>query len=125
MKLLNIQPKPIKHHGVIHTFKNYEGSVYNAETFKDSIRIWGFESNNVKGGYEFDRTFKIDDVVEYDSYNYHYVGPIVKIGKKTVTIKSETRSGNVRLDLFDFIRRNRNLNLEKVEKDNFETSLSI
>jgi len=125
MKHLNIQPKPIKFRGVIHVGKNYEGSTYNAETSKNTIRIWGFESNNVHGGYKFDRTFKIDDVVEHDSYNYHYVGPIVKIGPKTVTVKSEHGNGNVRLNLFDFIRRNRNLDLKKIEHDNHETSMCI
>ncbi len=47
MKHLNIQPKTIKHRGVIHEGKNYEGSVYNADTFgkhHTTIRIYGTEA---------------------------------------------------------------------------------
>ena len=127
MKHLNIQPKTIKHRGVIHVGKNYEGSVYNADTFgkhHTTIRIYGTEANHVNGPFQFDRTFKVGDTVQYDSYNLIYLGQIIKIGPKTVTVKTDLRD-NVRMDLFDFIRKNLRLDLEKIEKYNDEESQCI
>ena len=127
MKHLNIQPKPIKHRGTIHNGENYPNSIYNANTFgkhHTTIRIWGVEANHVNGPQKFDRTFKIGDTVTYDSYNFIYLGQIVKIGPKTVTVKTDLRD-NVRMDLFDFIRKNRLLDLETIEKENNETSMCV
>ena len=124
MKHVNIQPKPIKHRGVIHKGENYPNSIYNAITSKNQIRINGVEANHAKGPQKFDRTFKIGDTVQYDSYNFIYLGTIAGIGPSTVTVKTDLR-GNVRMNLFDFIRKNRLLDLEKIEKENNETSMCI
>lgn len=55
-----------------------------------------------------ERTYRLGDQAEYDSYNLSYYGPIVAIGEKTVTI-SEPYHGSkrrFRLSLEKFFGRN-------------------
>jgi hypothetical protein len=92
----------------------------NADIEKDvSIRIYGTYS-----GRDFDKTFKIGDVVEYDSYNLYYTNPIQAIKNTYVEVKGHY-DRNVRMKLYDFIWRNYKLDLEKIAKENFETSMYI
>ena len=71
-----------------------------------SIRIRGVYGNHVNGPQAFDRTFRIGDTVERDSYNLSYTGIITKIGPKTVTIQDDCLSKTSRLDLSTFVWRN-------------------
>ena len=121
---LNIQPKSRTYKGKVFEWKNDVGSVYNAVTKKDSVRIYGVESNHVNGPFKFDRTYKIGDTVQYDSYNLIYLGQIEKIGPSTVTVKTDLRD-MVRMNLFDFTRKNLKLDLEAVNKYNDEESQCI
>lgn len=115
----DIQPKPRTNRGTIYAPKNTDGT-YNAEITKTSIRVSGVCTNHIRGPQHFDRVFKIGDEATYDSYNLVYTGPIVKIGPKSVTIYNNCNDKNMRLDLFDFIRRNWNFDLNKINKRNSE-----
>ena len=81
-----------------------------------TIRIYGLHNDK-----HFDKTFRIGDEAEYDSWNLSYTAPIVAIGIKTITFK-EAGNGyqKRRLDLSQFIWRNWNFNLAKIRKENSE-----
>jgi hypothetical protein len=69
---------------------------------------------------EFDRTFAVGDQAEFDSYNLSYYGPIVGIGRATVTVqKGYTRTHDrARLDLYRFAWRNWNFDVNRVAREN-------
>lgn len=85
-----------------------------------SIRIYGEYTNHVKGPQTFDRTFKVGDKAERDSYNLVYTGEITQIGLKTVTIKDDSLSTTSRLTLEGFVNRNWDFDLERIAKRNGE-----
>lgn len=116
----DIQPKPRTNRGTVYNFKNDPGAVFNAEINKTSIRIFGVYTNHVNGPQQFDKVLKVDDEVVFDSFNLVYTGRIVKIGPKSITILDSCSKRNKRLDLFVFIRRNWNLDLDKINKRNSE-----
>jgi len=90
-------------------------------------------------------SFNMFDLAEYDSYNLSYLGHIIGITEKTVTIVEEhcynkwkaIQAGEYtkknewdgpaihRLKLDSFAWRNYDFNLEKTRKDNHETSMYI
>jgi hypothetical protein len=122
IKTENIKPKTRKVFG-----KVYEGETsdtHHADIVPGKyIRIHGIYRNHVNGPQHYNRVFKIGDKAEYDSYNFNYVGTIVAIGAKTVTI--EDHGDRKRLDLYTFAWRNWNFDLEKIRKNNYETSMVI
>lgn len=63
---------------------------------------------------------KIGDFAEYDSYNLSYIDKIKSISNKTITFENKRR-----LKLEEFCWRNWDFNLEKVNKSNFEISMTI
>ena len=69
--------------------------------------------------------FNIGDTAEYDSYNLSYLGTIVGITDKTVTIDPGFNSKHRRLKLNEFCSRNWDFNLELTNKRNFETMQTI
>lgn len=72
-------------------------NIYNADIKKnESIRIFGTYKNHVNGPQEFDKTFKVGEWAEYDSYNLKYNGEIVAIGEKTVTIEEYPGTHNAK-----------------------------
>lgn len=89
-----------------------------------SIRLHGIDHNRVAGSVEYDVTFKVGDTVCRDRFNLIYLGTIVSIGRKTVTVESrgEQRS---RLDLALFSRRNRHFDLAKAQAHNDAESMCI
>lgn len=70
----------------------------------DSITLYGVNHNHVRGPQHVDVTFSIGSDAVYDSYNLEYVGQIVSIGEKTVTI----RDGQTvrRLSIAEFASKN-------------------
>lgn len=90
-------------------------------------------------------SFNMFDLAEYDSYNLSYLGYIVGITEKTVTIVEEhdfdkwkgIKAGTYtkkheydkphihRLKLNEFAWRNYDFNLQQTRKDNHETSMYI
>jgi hypothetical protein len=78
--------------------------------------------------------FKIGDSAEYGSYNLHYIGTIVSITDKVVTIDSGHKTYNIkgervpelrRLKLGEFAARNWNFDLQKLMAYNLEESQCI
>src|SRR5690242_365492 len=91
-----------------------------------SLRIFGLyypKGNRVGDCGAYDRTFTVEDTVEYDSFNLSYHGPITSIGPKGhVTVAHERGSRRkTRLDLDRFTVRNWDLDLEEAFRRNSET----
>lgn len=87
-----------------------------------SIRIFGTYS-----GRTFDKTFKLDDMAEYDSFNLTYYGAIKSITDKTVTIQERygREPRKHRLKLPEFMWRNHNFDLQSVMDANARESYNI
>jgi len=85
-----------------------------------SVRLFGLDDNKVGGPVRYDLTFKIGDLCERDSYNLVYVGRIVAIGAKTVTIAHQHSNRKTRMSLDEFSRRNRDFDLQAINKRNSE-----
>ncbi len=135
------RPKVIKLHGkkvdniVIHRSIK---SVYSAKQnlnaeinlTKQTIRIYGTEKGvwDTKAKdytpIQFDRTYKVGDIVETGSYNLTYTNPIVKFTAKNVVVNKGGDS-NTFMKLDEFIYRNWDLDLEKIKRSNHETSMYI
>ena len=95
---------------------------YLAEISGNSIRI----SREYKNERCFiPKTFKIGDICEYDSYNLSYLGTIVKITDKVVSVMPKFSKKIVRLSLYTFCWRNHDFDLENIEKKNHETMMYI
>lgn len=113
--------------------KSHEGTVdrghHAAVTPGKSIRLFGtmdrYVMNAATGLREpamvkYDRTFKIGDTCERDSYNIVFLGTIVAIGAKTITIQHEHSSKKTRLSIERFSRKNRDFDLEQIRRRNSE-----
>lgn len=96
---------------------------FNVDLSKNSIRIYGTYTNNKKNPQTFDKTFKIGDLAQYDSYNLIYCGKIRSIGNKTVTIADGDEVK--RLNFWSFINKNWNYDLHKIQQKNLEMSNQI
>lgn len=112
---------------------------YKCEIVKNtSIKVTNIENNK-------NTSFKMFDLAEYDSYNLSYLGHIVGITDKTITIveehcfdkwkaiqagthvkKDEWDKPRIhRLKLDSFAWRNYDFNLAKTRNENHETSMYI
>lgn len=89
-----------------------------------SVRLYGMDYNRVDGPRPYDKTFRIGDTAEYDSYNLHYLGTITAIGAKTVSILDGFGKTH-RLDLYDFDWRNYDLDLAKIADRNFDVMMHV
>ena len=102
----------------------WQSDTYTAEIEpKKSIRLFGTFNNLTKGPRQYDITFKIGDKAEYDSYNLIYVGTIISIGEKTVTI--EHHGERSRLNLENFASKNWDFDFDKIQAYNHEESYYI
>lgn len=124
IEVKNLVPKLRKWHKTNGTLPTNSQGVYNADVLPGhSIRIHGTMTNHCKGPQEFDMIFEVGQKAVYDSFNLKYVGTIVAIGAKTVTIKHYDHcSGVTMLDLYTFCDRNYNFNLARIEAENNEES---
>lgn len=120
----NLVPKLRKWHKANGTLPTNTQGTYHADVLPGhSIRIHGTMTNHVKGPQDFDMVFEIGARAEYDSFNLRYVGTIVAIGAKTVTIKHYDHSSEVTmLDLFSFCDRNWNFDAARIERENSDES---
>jgi len=84
------------------------------------IRLFGTYNNKA-----VDRTFKVGETVEYDSYNLRYLGVITNITDKRVTVQPRYGAGAKSMDLYGFAWRNYNFNLEQAVEENHQTSYYI
>ena len=87
-----------KHEGRIEQDQNVE------VTPGKVIRLFGEKNTMIDGQWlkrPYDKTFKVGDTAEYDSFNLCYFGEIVSIGAKTVTIEKYGRKHRLNLYLFN------------------------
>ncbi len=97
----------------IKVIDNYDNSENTVMVNKNkAIRIFGYYNEK-----SFDLVFLINDKAIYDSYNLKYIGKIVSITEKTVTIKNSSGE-KTRLKHHLFIRKNYNFHLGEVMKYN-------
>lgn len=97
-----------------------DGSSFNATVNlkAKTVQIWGVNTNHTKGPFEFNRTFKIGDLCEYDSFNFAYTGNITSIGAKTITVDPGKGYGaQTRLSLNEFVGRNYKFDLNKIANE--------
>lgn len=97
-----------------------ESSGMFAEITKDSIHLTGFYCGKV-----VDITFKVGDIVEYDSYNLRYLGKIEKITEKRITVQPRYGATRKSMDLYTFAWRNYKFDLEQANAENARTSYEI
>ena len=72
------------------------------------------------------KQFEIGDLAEYDSFNLRYIGKIVAIGEKTITIQEKGRDRRRhRLNTRTFAFRNWDFDLTEVTHHNHEMMLNI
>lgn len=83
----------------------------------DSIVVYGVNHNHVNGPQVVDRTFVVGDAATCGGRNIDFIGTIVSIGEKTVTVHSDVL-GNRRFTIGDFARLNQTFELAKVEGRN-------
>jgi hypothetical protein len=107
---------------VIQKFDNQE---YNLTIEKNkSIQIDCLYKNH-RNPHPTSKRFGMGDIAEYDSYNLSYIGKIIGITDKTITIEEQYNDKVHRLKLVDFCWRNWDFDLEKINKSNAETSMCI
>jgi len=124
-----LQP-PVRKNGKIR--KAY--GKYGAEvSVGHSIKVWNAEAaTQYTGNDTFGELpgtkFEIGDWAEYGSYNLTYIGRIVQITEKTVTIRpryANEHERNRRFSLYEFAWRNYDFDFARVERQNAEISRSI
>jgi len=114
----NIPSRSYKRRGVVYEGKPEIGR--HAEIIPGaSIRLYGERYGNA-----YERTFKIGDEAEYDSYNLSYTGSIVSIGAKRVVIQDK-HGERKSLDIHQFNWRNYDFDAEETFKNNSETMMVI
>ena len=82
------------------------------------IRLYGIDANRRGDPQAYDHMFRFGDRAEYASYNLHYLGTIMSIGEKTVTIAEDESRVRHRLSLYEFSWRTRNLDLDAIAARN-------
>src|SRR6478735_721998 len=105
----NIASKPTKRRGITYG-PRVEAGQHAVIVPREKIVLWGVDRNKVSGLRPYRIEFKIGDSAEYDSFNFAYVGTIVAIGEKTVTIQDHGK--NHVLDLYTFNWRNHGFDIE-------------
>ena len=77
------------------------------------------------------KTFKVGDLVEYDSWNLSYIGKITKITPKTVFVDKNGKHDHIerveikRMKLYEFAWRNYDFDLAETSARNAETMMYI
>lgn len=121
----NIQDRDYVRQGVKHAGQIRHGHHVEV-TPGQSIRLFGKRDAIVEGQLAeipYNLTFKVGDNAVYDAYNLVYVGTILNVTAKGVTLESEyTRK---RITLHEFSWRNEDFNLEKINAANHETLKTI
>jgi len=82
----------------------------------DSVLVYGVNHNHVNGAQLIDRSFSIGDAATYGGMNIDYVGTIVSIGEKTITVRDGATIR--RLTVGEFAHYNKDFSLAKVEARN-------
>ncbi len=95
-----------------------------AVTLHGTKRRWMAEIGEMVH-HPYNRTFKIGDTAEYDSYNLSYTGTIVSIGKKTVTVDPGRGGRKRRLTFHTFNWRNWNFDVDETARKNSEMMMTL
>lgn len=99
-----------------------------SELYNYTVDVVAKKSITVTREGETPNRFEIGDYAEYDAFNLTYVGKIIKITEKTVTIEYDSECLNPkkrRLSLYEFAWRNWNFNEAEVYNRNAETMMNI
>ena len=102
------------------------GKVYPAMPTKYSVAVDRNKSITIFENGAQTASFNIGDTAEYGSYNLRYLGKIIQISEKTVTIEEpykmygKDHGRRHRLDMERFCWRNSGFDLDKVTKFNQE-----
>lgn len=100
-------------HTIVGMSRTYEVEVVRGL----SVRVQTVRQTSALVTEPVDRTFRIGDVAEYDSYNLRYCGTIVSIGDKTVTIRDDHGRSH-RLKFEEFAWRNYDFDAAKIAASN-------
>ena len=119
----------IKSRDFVRNGKKYEGSVTQGAkaevALKKSIRLFGVRYLGDRCEKTYDITFSMGDTAEYDSYNLIYLGTIVSIGAKTVTIRHDRSKQTTRLSIDQFNAKNWDFDLDRIAASNADTLMHI
>ena len=108
------------------------GMVYPAQPTKYAVDL--NKAKDLIAIYEDGRCtarFHLGDPAEYGSYNLRYLGKIIQISEKTITIEEpynmygKDHGRRHRLDMHEFCWRNSGFNLAEATKHNMEESYYI
>lgn len=117
----NIQPKARKIQGRVSQYQLSSNESHNAVIERNgTIRIYG-----VYCGKPYDKSFRMGDEAEYDSFNLKYLGEIVSISDKGVGIKPRGDRGVKRLSLYTFCYRNYDFDAVAIAQHNHAESHCI
>ncbi len=108
--------------------RKFRGKQYPDEPTEVVARIERNKRISLSGRYnnrDVDITFFVGDTAEYGSFNLHYLGTITKITDKGVTIDPKYGERSRRLSLNEFMWRNHDFDLARIEARNLETSYCI
>lgn len=122
--LAEIASKPGTRHGRPYPGRVEQGARATIEP-KKSIRLFGTQYPGTQFAQPYDVSFKIGDVAIYHSYNLSYLGTILAITEKSVTIRPAGCSRVRRLSIYDFNHYNYMFDLAKVEARNARTSQEL
>jgi hypothetical protein len=92
---------------------------------REYIKLFGRGHTISKGEADYSLCFRIGDRCEQDAYNFTYLGTIVAIGEKTVTVKCDLYGKLHRMSIYDFSFHNWDFDLERIEKENDNTAECI
>lgn len=106
-------------------FGTYNISIEKNKSISIVTKAQGWEMKKADADGNIIRTFAIGDTAEYDSYNLSYLGTIVSITEKTVTIQPQYDTRTRRLKLGEFAYRNYKFDLAETLASNLETSYTI
>jgi hypothetical protein len=104
------------------------GKVYPSQPTKYHVSVERNKSITIFEDGKETSSFNIGDTVVYDSYNLYYTGTIIQISETSVTVEEPYKmygsdhGRRHRMPMERFCWRNSGLDLERINKENFETS---
>jgi len=107
------------------------GKVYPAKPTKYSVAADRNKSITIFEDGVQTSTFNMGDTVVYDSYNLYYTGKIIQISETSVTVEEpyaqygKDHGRRHRMPMERFCWRNSGLDLDRINKENMETSYYI
>ena len=116
----NIELKPV----LTKAHKRW-GIEYPAQVTEFSVEIVPNESVSIFRNGIYKNTFSVGELCEYSSYNWSYLGTILKISEKTVQILEEHSTKVHHLNINEFCWRNESFNLEKALDEKHDAMMYV